>query len=439
MSRVRRFDRVAIPASKRTQEGFLKIDGNKIARTGIQEYRRADGSMVRELRPAAEVFDTESMASFALLPLTDNHPAKMLDATDAKKHAVGSVGQPKKDGDWLSAPISVWDAAAITSIESGRVELSAGYSCEIVEEPGEWNGERYDCKQVAIRANHLALVDSARAGPEARLRLDAGDAEATEFAGDTTRMVPLKQEQTKMAHVLKVDGMTFETNDQNAQAAVDRVIAATKREADEKSATEKQRADNADKLRADAEKSRDEWQAKYDALCAKNKADDEKLVKCDECDGTGKVDGERCDGCDGKGEYAAKMDTAERRVVSLKRRIDRGVHERAKLYSDAQRVLGLNEKLDGKSTGEIKRLVILKLDKDAKLDGKSEDYVSARYDVAMEQFNARRPIDGPRLAVVQAPSPDAPRADHAPSQDPEEARRNMINRTLAANSANAKR
>ena len=42
--------------------------------------------------------------------------------------------------------------------------MSLGYNLDLIEEPGEWNGEKYDAIQTNIRINHLAIVDKARAG-----------------------------------------------------------------------------------------------------------------------------------------------------------------------------------------------------------------------------------------------------------------------------------
>ena len=39
-----------------------------------------------------------------------------------------------------------------------------------------YNGEPFDFRQTNIRYNHLAIVDEARAGPEARIVLDGEDA-----------------------------------------------------------------------------------------------------------------------------------------------------------------------------------------------------------------------------------------------------------------------
>ena len=50
-------------------------------------------------------------------------------------------------------------------------ELSCGYNLRLDETPGVWEGQPYDAIQRDIEINHLALVDKARAGEQARLNL----------------------------------------------------------------------------------------------------------------------------------------------------------------------------------------------------------------------------------------------------------------------------
>jgi hypothetical protein len=432
---VNRFDRGAIKASKRTQEGYLRIDGSKIARVGIQIYRRADGSEIRELREPEQVFDAESLASFAQLPLTNTHPPGRLTAETAARHAVGSVGAAiKLDDKWISAPIVVWDAATIQAIESGRQQLSAGYSCELVEESGEWNGQKFDCRQTNIRANHLAVVSVARAGAEARLKLDRFDAEAIEIGDEQDTAVdtaknsvrvreakPKIEEPTHMAHELKVDGFKFEVNDANAQAAVDRVIASARKDGEDKFASEKTRADNADKLCAATQKTLSELQAKHDGLLEKIKTDGAVVIKVD-------------------GAEVAVVDffDAAKRAAFLKDAIAKRTKTRATLLAEARRHLGANEKLDELEDIAIKAMVVKKLKPEAKLDGRDATYIEARFDGAIEDAAKVSPIDLLRTTALPpvVEGAPAPRADHAPSDDPAKARQAMIARQLGHNKAN---
>lgn len=164
-----------------------------ISRTGVQTYRNADGTERREYRPDSEVFDPESMASFAMLPLTDEHPpGGEVTAENATELTVGLTGDTmRRDGAHLGSTIVVLDAKAVKKVEQGKRQLSCGYNCDIDETPGEApDGTSYHVVQRNIRGNHVAMVDAGRAGT-ARFRIDRADA-ATQVvldaadAGDIT-------------------------------------------------------------------------------------------------------------------------------------------------------------------------------------------------------------------------------------------------------------
>lgn len=159
----------------RYPNGWIDITG-VATRSGIFPYDQADGSTRRELRPDGEVFDPRSMASLVGVPFTNNHPAIALDSQNTQQHQVGTVLAVARRDNLIEARIRLTDENVIKDIGAGKVELSGGYSTEVLDEGGAANGETYDAIQTNIRYNHLALVDEARAGPVARLRLDRGDA-----------------------------------------------------------------------------------------------------------------------------------------------------------------------------------------------------------------------------------------------------------------------
>lgn len=425
MTRVNRIDRgEVLRRPEVTPEGYLRLDG-KIARTGIQTYRRADGTEIREFRPAEHVFDQKYLDSFEAIPLTDRHPSRLLDQMTARSHAVGAVaGARKLDGKWVGGRLSVWDARAIESIKSGRVQLSVGYSCEVVDEPGEWEGQRYDCVQKNIVANHLALVDAARAGAEARLRLDdANNAvdEADDFGRSENPVIAsLQQETNPMPHEIKVDGFTFKSEDANAQSAIDRAIAQAKKDGEDK-------ATLAAKEKADALKELGEAKAKLDAIEAQANTDAGKMVKCAECEGSGKVDSAKCDNCAGKGEFAAKEDTADKRDASIRRRVDRGIRERAGLLLQAVKVLGSNEKLDDKSAADIRKLVVAKRLPTFVMDGRTDGEIRAAFDIAVAGIAPVSNTDGTDREIVTNRD-DA----STPSTSADQARARMLERNRAS-------
>ncbi len=165
-----RFDFLKINATK-TDEGYL-VDTPVLGRTGIQIYKNNDGSIRREFRPPEEVFAKESLDSFAGKPITDDHPADMVHAENAKDLSVGVIKSSGMQVDNnVVAPIIVLDASTIKKIENGKKQLSLGYTVQTDETPGEWQGQKYDAIQRNIRINHLAIVDKGRAG-NARFNID---------------------------------------------------------------------------------------------------------------------------------------------------------------------------------------------------------------------------------------------------------------------------
>ena len=171
-------DTAIAAARTRTPEGFLKVRA-RIARTGIHLYRAGelgapdawdrDGT-VRVYRPPESVFDPEAMGSFALRPVTDEHPPAMVDATNWKRYAVGQSGAAiERDGDHLVADLLITDAEAVRRAEDGA-ELSNGYLADFDFTPGTTpDGESYDAVQSNIRGNHIALVTAGRCGASCRV------------------------------------------------------------------------------------------------------------------------------------------------------------------------------------------------------------------------------------------------------------------------------
>ncbi len=201
---------------RRTADGYLVAEA-KCVRTGIQIYTgdevgKPEMAQVRVYRAADQVFAQDSLQSFSHAPITVNHPTVAVTADNWKELAVGEVSTAaKQDGVWVSLPLIFKDASAIASLESGKRELSAGYVCELDFTPGiTADGQPYDAQQRSIKINHLALVDRARAGSEARI----GDGVQWGIAPieDAT---PEKETQMTMKTVT-VDGIPIEVTDQGA-------------------------------------------------------------------------------------------------------------------------------------------------------------------------------------------------------------------------------
>ncbi len=169
-----RIDVTPLKAPRRKANGALAVDG-VFSRAGVFTYRRADGSLQRELRLPEEVFDEASLKSLEAIPVVEDHPGAML-GNDAARAQGWTQEGVRRDGDLVVGSMLVTDPDLIASIEGGKDSLSVGYMIE--EEPAPPGSVHpvygpYDLIQRKIRGDHLAVVSMGRAGPEARIRMDA--------------------------------------------------------------------------------------------------------------------------------------------------------------------------------------------------------------------------------------------------------------------------
>lgn len=304
-------DAVTVAGTRRTGDGYL-VATAKCVRAGIQLYTgdelgKPDKKVVRVYRPAEEVFAKDSLQSFSHAPITINHPSEQVTADNWKALSVGEVSTAAKQvDDWIELPLIFKDAAAISQIESGKRELSAGYVADFDFTAGvTQSGELYDAVQRSIRINHLALVDKARAGSQARV----GDSANTWGAAPITQ--PTADERNRNMpdnlRTVVVDGLSVQTTDQGAQAI-----------------------DKLQKAVADAEK-------RFTDADAAHKAE---ITKKDEEIGSLKADKKKLE------DAAPKPED-----------IDRMVADRAALVTAAKAV---DEKIvtDGKSDADIRKAVV---------------------------------------------------------------------------------
>lgn len=343
-------DAVTVAGTRRTADGYLIAEA-KAVRTGIQLYAghevgKPDMAAVRVYRAADQVFSQDSLQSFSHAPITVDHPDEGVTAENWKALSVGEVSTAaKQDGQWVILPLILKDAAAITSMESGKRQLSAGYVCELDWTPGTTaDGEAYDAQQRSIKINHLALVDRARAGSQARIG-DAGNWGAAPIS-------TIDKETVTMSDALRtvvVDGLSVSTTDQGAQAI-------TKLLKDlESSAAKLTTADTAHQT----------------ALAAK----DVDLAKKD-----------------------AEIEGLRAKVLS-DADLDKRVQARADLVATAKAIVK-DVDTTGKSDAEIRKAVVTAKLGDAAVKDKPEAYIDARFDILAEDA-VKNPAD-PFRQVVQS-------------------------------------
>jgi hypothetical protein len=395
MVNVLRFDRGELAKPERLENGYVRCEG-LITRTGVFGYLNRDGSTRRELRLPDEVFNSDSLASFEDVAVTNNHPGVALTSKNTRRFQVGHARNVRPDGSHVAARITLTADDAISDAEGGKRQLSCGYNCDLELSQGVTSGidgvadgQRYDAIQRNIRGNHLAIVAKGRAGADASLRLDADD----RIQIDDNEPEPFRKVKTMK---IKIDGVDYEIEDGPAFQAVTKVIARVDEANDQitklstELATEKARADAAEEKRDEAIKERDDA---------------------------------------GSPEKIAEV-----------------VKARVGLIEDARQILGDKDKdgkpikLDGLDDAAIKRAVVIKLSPKAaeKLDALDGDalnsYLEARYDQAIESFEPPKGKDKSKggnagLANVRRLSQDT-RTDDDPDDgnrtDAESARERML-------------
>lgn len=356
----RRYDRSTLRSPVREPNGWLRFDALP-TRIGVFTYQNADGSLRRELRLPQHVFDSRALASFHMVPLTNDHPDEALTADNTAQYQRGSIGNDvRRDGDFVRVSGLVTDAALVAAIMGGKTELSCGYDCELVPTAGEWNGIKYDAIQTNIRGNHIAVVDRGRAGPSARINMDAaimvsGKEDSMEMVkvtiGDLTMEIP-KEEADKIRNMLNGGG--------GAEASAPMMTDTTK-------------ADRAALDRVTAE--RDEARRKLDTVFSK------------------------------EAEAKRKQDAEQ-----LRETLKREVRDRFALESQVVKLLGDDYKTDGKTDRDLRLAVITNADKAFKADGKSDDYITARFDAVVENLDAAAGEPAIAAARRTVDNADAPRA-----------------------------
>jgi hypothetical protein len=112
-----------------------------------------------ELRAAVKTYDR--------VQLLMQHVAVSPDAPQ-QFITVGTVSNARFQHPYIKADLTVWTREGIEAIESQRQrELSCGYHYKPDMTPGTSpEGEKYDGRMTEIVANHIALVEAGRAGPD---------------------------------------------------------------------------------------------------------------------------------------------------------------------------------------------------------------------------------------------------------------------------------
>lgn len=170
--------------------GYWIYENVPITRTGVFPYRGrqidSDGKMGLDpnrkypvYRPASEITNPQTLASFDGVFLVDEHRMMGEGQTDASQRRIdGSVYNvhvdPHNPGVVL-ATLKVQTRRMKDLIDSGKRALSCGYYCDYRPQKGVFNGMPYDFVQFDLTGNHLALVKKGRCGEKCAI-MDGADA-----------------------------------------------------------------------------------------------------------------------------------------------------------------------------------------------------------------------------------------------------------------------
>lgn len=363
---VKRFDRVDFQKAEVTVQGFLRAPAYA-TRIGVLTYRKPDGSVLRELRSPSEVFQPESMKTLAGVPITNQHPkvkGDLLTPANAANFTVGYTGDSVERAEerFLKVTATVIDAGMIR--KAGDYELSCGYTCDLANEPGIFEGEAYDVIQRNIVYNHLAMVPKGRAGDEVRIHLDADDAISTDCEGAKT-----------MAK-MKIGDKEFDAAPELAAAHEEMM----KKHADAMGAMQKKMDD-------------------MEAKMGKSGEPDKEAPVANQPPGKPE---ENKDGKDGDKmppkAPEAKMDAMQARIDALEAALKgapasadfgKAVSARVALISTAREIVDTKKvSLDAMDDISIMRECIKADSASVNLDGKSDDYVKAYFDIVSARRGA---------------------------------------------------
>lgn len=387
-----------------TDEGYL-VDHPILTSCGIFEYTNPDGSVRRELRLPEYVFDEESLKTYKGKPIIITHDAGVVDKSNVDREQVGTIlSEGTRDGEDVRAEIIIHDTDAMK--KSGLKELSLGYNLVLLEEPGVWNGEHYDAIQTQIVINHLAIVASARAGEQARLNIDSSEKNLLRGGKkmnvkntrriDGESLTPEELEQAIKEYKAKraeeaVDSEEEVVEDVNSddESQEEEAVSADEDDVQEGSTPEdiaqlvkdrKDRRDN-EPQDEDSKKVIAEQNEDIDMLLAAL----EKLIAETKANADSQAEEESMD------EEEENKDSSEDESKSLNAdSADKIVRQRLAICRIGDK---LNmDGLENMSIKQAKRAIISKVLPAMRVDGKSESYIDAMYDLAVGEVKNRKSV-----------------------------------------------
>lgn len=383
----------------KTHDGMMLLDAT-FSRDGILEYwDPVKRTMRRELRLPETNQDPKTLTSYGLAPITIDHPIELVNqdnAADLRKgislqHPRYSVVEGK--GGFVQGSVALMDSSAINYAETGaKVELSCGYTCDVDDTPGIWNGQPYDAIQRNVNVNHIALVKQGRAGADVRLHLDhdncflrlddsddvavqvsAGHTETTNQPSLTTLKLPTKGKPAMAT--LRFDNAEWADIPDSLVTTVSAKIEAGKTQ-----------AKRVDALEQEVQAARTELQTLQTKLDATESERDRQRGRADQLE----VEVEDLSFQLEEAQTEAnstEADVAHKDAADVEVLVQQGIEAGLEARSDAAEILTLHGvdpttvKFDATMhPSAVRRLVLETVKPTVKLDGKDDGYIAARYD-----------------------------------------------------------
>ena len=170
--------RLAADKAGRTydENGYLHVGETNISKACVNPYRGDEipngdtlgldpSKIYKLLRDPEEL--ARAAPTFDNMPLLTRHKPQS-SAEPSPMIRVGSTGTGTHfDHPYLKTPLVIWDDDPIVGVETGQQrELSSSYRYDADMTPGTYEGQSYDGVMRNIRGNHVALVETGRAGSD---------------------------------------------------------------------------------------------------------------------------------------------------------------------------------------------------------------------------------------------------------------------------------
>jgi hypothetical protein len=204
------------PKRMKLANGFLLCQDVPVARTGWMMYRAGETPIkTRDNHPVAyvqrgpeELFSPQAIGSLISAVVTDDHPVVDVTPKNAghlgRGYCIDARRGDGEDADVLLADLIITDERMIEQIDSGKREISLGYSADYFQtQPGEG-------RQANIIVNHIALVERGRCGPRCAIGDSAGSDPFHQLSHEDSMpqpKTPAARERVKLARTKVADAI----------------------------------------------------------------------------------------------------------------------------------------------------------------------------------------------------------------------------------------